>query len=64
MEGRSSIRWSGARLNHDEVGAVEALCWSVLFRMGLKGIEGMQHLKRIVPTGSGPPLKQWIRRKV
>jgi hypothetical protein len=32
--------------------------------MGLKGIEGMPHLKRIVPTGSRPPLKQWIRREV
>ena len=53
MEGRSSIRWSGARLNHDRVDAGEALCWSVLFRLGLKGLDGIPRLMRIVPAGSG-----------
>lgn len=79
MEGRSSIRWSGARLNHDRVDAGEALCWSVLFRLGLKGLDGIPRLMRIVPAGSGtlldlqmldrpcdlnPPLMQFIRREV
>jgi len=49
---RSSIRWSGARLCDDKVGAGEALCVAVVLSLGLKSLDRLTDLGRIVPTGS------------
>ena len=52
MEVGSSIRWSGARLNHGRVGAGKLFCSFVLLRLGLEGLDGIAHLRGIIPSGS------------
>ena len=57
MEVPSLIRWSGALLGQDKVGAGEALSASVLLCLGLKGLDAFPNLRQITPTGSGALLE-------
>jgi len=58
MEVQSSIPWSGARWNQDKVGSGQGVGDAALWRQGLKGVDGIPHLWRKVPTESGALLEQ------